>query len=208
VHRLWVGADGDVMRPLPRGGDERFRIFVYASFSPLHGLEHVMRAAQLLGSRGIEFEMDVVGGGPTAKSVRRLAEDLNITSVRFLNRRPYDELPALMASAHVCLGIFGTSGKAQRVIPNKVFDALAAARAVVTADTPAAREVLTDGENARLCPPGDPEALAEALATLERQPDVRERIAHRGHQLFRTCFSVDALTPVLSGIVLDVCSTR
>ncbi len=69
---------------------------------------------------------------------------------------PTKSSPALMAASHACLGIFGTSGKAQRVIPNKVFDALAAARAVITGDTPAAREVLTHADTAWLCPPGDP----------------------------------------------------
>ena len=61
------------------------------------------------------------------------------------------------------LGIFGASEKAQRVIPNKVFQALACGTPVVTADTPAARELLRDGESALLVPPGDPAALIDAI---------------------------------------------
>ena len=47
------------------------------------------------------------------------------------------------------------------MIPNKAFQALACGTPLVTADTPAARELLQDGESALLVPPGDPEALAE-----------------------------------------------
>ena len=50
------------------------------------------------------------------------------------------------------------------MIPNKAFQALACGTPLVTADTPAARELLADGESALLVPPGDPEALAAARA--------------------------------------------
>jgi glycosyltransferase involved in cell wall biosynthesis len=49
------------------------------------------------------------------------------------------------------------------VIPNKVFQALACGTPVVTADTPATRELLRDGESALLVPPGDPAALVDAI---------------------------------------------
>ena len=67
----------------------------------------------------------------------------------------------MVASHHVCLGIFGTGDKARRVVPNKVFQGAAAACAIVTSDTPPQRRVL--GEAAVLVPPGDPGALAAAL---------------------------------------------
>ncbi len=73
-------------------------------------------------------------------------------------------------------GIFGTSGKAGRVVPNKAFQAIASGRALVTADTPAAREVLTDGVDALLVPAGEPEALAAAVVRLAGDPALRERL--------------------------------
>jgi glycosyltransferase involved in cell wall biosynthesis len=130
--------------------------------------------------------------------------ELRVKSVRFLGRRSYEQLPTEMAASHVCLGIFGTSPKAQRVIPNKVFDALAVARPVITGDTRAVREVLTHGENAWLCPPGDPEALAEAVLALRSDAAARLQLAHRGHELFRQRFSIDALSRDVATIVLEV----
>ncbi len=70
----------------------------------------------------------------------------------------------------ICLGVFGESAKAARVVPNKVWQAMAVGRPVVTADTPAVREVLEDGRTALLVPAGDPDALAAALAPAGRRP--------------------------------------
>jgi glycosyltransferase involved in cell wall biosynthesis len=108
-----------------------------------------------------------------------------------------------MADSHVCLGVFGTSGKAQRVIPNKVFDALATARPALTADTEGVREVLVHGDNAYLCPPGDPGALAEAITALKCDEELRNRIAQRGHELFRERFSIAALSRDAAAVMLD-----
>jgi len=81
----------------------------------------------------------------------------------------YAALPDAYRRAGCALGIFGTGAKAARVIPNKVFQALACARPVVTADTPAARELLTHEIDALLVPPGDGSALAEGPESLTAQ---------------------------------------
>jgi glycosyltransferase involved in cell wall biosynthesis len=133
-----------------------------------------------------------------------LAQRLQVRSVNFLGRRPYDALPAMIAASDLCLGIFGTSPKAQRVIPNKVFDALACGRAVVTADTPAARELLHPGGDAWLCEAGSPEAIADAVSTLREDDHLRVAIAERGHARFRESAGIDALAHRLAGIMHEV----
>jgi glycosyltransferase involved in cell wall biosynthesis len=79
------------------------------------------------------------------------------------------------------------------VIPNKAFQALVCATPLVTADTPAARELLADGESALLVPPGDPEALASAVRRLAEEPGLAERIAEGGLAAYRERASEDVL---------------
>jgi glycosyltransferase involved in cell wall biosynthesis len=72
-----------------------------------------------------------------------------------------------------------------RAIPAVVFEALATGAPVITADTDAARELLTDGESALLIPPESPAALAEAVEQLAADEDLRKRVAARGQDVFR-----------------------
>jgi glycosyltransferase involved in cell wall biosynthesis len=70
------------------------------------------------------------------------------------------------------------------VIPNKVFQALACGTPVVTGDTPAARELLVDGESALLVPAGEPEALAEAVGRLAADAELARKIADGGRRAY------------------------
>ena len=72
----------------------------------------------------------------------------------------------MLAEAHISLGAFGAGEKTGRVVPHKLWQGLAAGRAVVTGDGPGVREVCKDGEHLLLVPRGNAEALAEALASL------------------------------------------
>ena len=107
------------------------------------------------------------GGGRCRSEAGALAERplarLHSPNVEHVSWVGYEQLPGELHRASCALGIFGTSAKAQRVIPNKVFQAIACGTPVVTADTPAIRELLRDGESAVLVRPGDPEALVEGL---------------------------------------------
>jgi len=117
------------------------------------------------------------------------------------------ELRRRTLAADVCLGVFGTSAKAARVVPNKVYDALACGRPVVTADTPAAREVLRDGEEALLVPAGSAEALAAAIERL-RDGGERLRLGTNALALYRERFTPLVLGAALLGRLEDLCARR
>ena len=70
------------------------------------------------------------------------------------------------------------------MIPNKAFQALACGTPLVTADTPAARELLDD-ESALLVPAGDAEALAAAVRRLASDATLARRIGDGGLAAYR-----------------------
>ena len=119
--------------------------------------------------------------------------DARPANVEHLAWIEYERLPDELRRAGCALGIFGTTAKAQRVIPNKVFQALACGVPVVTADTPAARELLADGESALLVPPGDPDALADAVRRLAADEELARRIATGGRAAYERAASETVL---------------
>jgi glycosyltransferase involved in cell wall biosynthesis len=170
-----VGAEERVFGPGWSRPDDLTALFV-GKLIPLHGLETILAAAALAP----ELRFRIVGSG----QLDRLLGDrpANVDHVPWVD---YELLPAELHRASCALGIFGTSAKAQRVIPNKVFQALACGTPVVTADTAAARELLRDQESALLVPSGDPEALAGALRRLAAEPALAERLSAAGLAAYR-----------------------
>lgn len=174
-----VGAEPDLFRHVPEDGHDPLALF-YGKFSPLHGLETVLAAARMPGVPPVRLIGDGQLGG-------WLEDQLARSRPPGLEREhwvPYRSLGQELAASAICLGIFGTSPKAGRVVPNKVYQAMAVGRAIVTADTPAAREVLTDGEDAILVPAGDAEALAEAMRRLAADRELRARLGASAHRRF------------------------
>jgi glycosyltransferase involved in cell wall biosynthesis len=198
--RLWVGADDDILNPSFYDLEKSsFTVFFTGSFIPLLGI-----AAKILVQRGEDVQFLIVGAGQTFSGIADLVSDLGVCSVQFAGRAPFEELSMLMSQAHLCLGIFGTSVKAQHGIPNKVFFALATKRPVVTGDTPAMREIFAHGENIWLCPVGHAAALADAITELKQRPDLRAKIAQKGYELFLREFSIDAIKTDIVAIVQEL----
>ncbi len=181
---LPVGADDRLFEPGERPAPAYDVLFV-GKLIPLHGLETILAAARLVP----ELSMLVVGDG----QLRCLLES-RPSNVDWTPWLPHEELPAAYRAAACALGVFGTSPKARRVVPNKAYHAIATATPLVTADTPAARELLTDGSDALLVRPGDAEALAGALRRLAEDPVARDRLGAAG----RSTYEARASLPVLA----------
>ncbi|MCP9486755.1 MAG: glycosyltransferase [Gaiellaceae bacterium MAG52_C11] len=183
IEVCFVGAEERLFRPgwQPR---ERFHVLFVGKLIPLHGLETILEAASLAP----EVPFRIVGSG----QLDALLDD-RPANVEWVAWVEYEELPEELQRAGCALGVFGTSAKAARVIPNKAFQALACGTPVVTADTPAARELLQDGESALLVPPGDAAALAQAVRLLAADDELARRIGAGGLAAYRERASEEVL---------------
>ena len=184
---VYVGADESVFYPThPR--DERGDLVVfYGTFVPLQGTEWIVKAAALLQDRGYRFR--IIGSGQKSNATMELARDLGTANVQFVEPVPKSQLVDEMARATLCLGIFGTSPKANRIIPHKVFEALACGRPVLTGATEAISETFHQGEVA-VCPVGDPNLLADHIERLMNSESERLSLARNGRARFEKDFSL------------------
>ena len=171
----FVGAEERLFRPGWRPAQPFHALFV-GKLIPLHGVETILAAAGLAP----ELSFRVVGSGQLDTLM-----DARPPNVEWVEWVEYEQLPEEFKQAGCALGVFGTSSKASRVIPNKAFQALACGTPLVTADTPAARELLTDGESALLVPAGDPGALATALRRLASDAELAQSIGEGGLAAYR-----------------------
>jgi glycosyltransferase involved in cell wall biosynthesis len=183
VEVAFVGAEERLFTPDWQPADP-FTVLFVGKLIPLHGLETILDAARAVP----ELAFRLVGSG----QLEHLVEN-RPSNVEWHQWIEYDQLPGELHRAGCALGIFGTSDKARRVIPNKAFQALACGTPLVTADTPAARELLVDGESALLVPPGNADALAGALRRLSQDPELAKRLSQGGRAAYEAHASEEVL---------------
>jgi glycosyltransferase involved in cell wall biosynthesis len=181
----FVGAEDRLFKPAWEPPDEFVALFV-GKLIPLQGVDTIVAAARLAP----EIRFRVVGSGQLEPLLREAPT--NVERIAWID---YERLPDELRRAGCALGIFGASPKASRVIPNKAFQALACGAPLVTADTPAARELLVDGESALLVPPGDAEALAGAVRRLAADQELARRVAAGGRSAYEQRASEAVLGP-------------
>jgi len=200
--RVFVGADESLFYPREvTRQDDRFRVFYYCSFLPLHGTEYIIQAAGKLREQK-EIEFVLVGTGPEQKKIRKLAQNLGVKNVRFIDWLPYEQLPLEIAQADICLGgHFSGIDKASRVIAGKTFQFLAMQKAVIVGDCAGNRELLTDRHNALFVRMADVDSLAAAILELKTNVTLREQIALEGYKTFLVNGSTAAIGNQLQGIL-------
>lgn len=187
-----IGSDDDFVKPLENIKDEKFTVYFQGFFNPLQGVKYIIEAASILSNEKIVF--NIIGKGQNYEKLKKQASDLQICNINFIDPVPYDKLKEYMSKAHICLGIFGETDKAARVIPNKVYDALASKMPIITSDTLAIKELLKDREDVLFCRRSDPKDLADKILLLKNDDLLRNRIAENGYSLF-----LNELRPVLIG---------
>ena len=155
---VWVGADSNIYAPVVAAPTPEKVVLFYGTYIPLQGIDFIVRASLLLPK---EYRIRLIGDGQERPRIEKIIRELG-APVELLNSVSETDLPAKIAEASVCLGIFGTGAKSSRVIPNKVFQCMAMGKAIITADTPAIRNHLDHA--VATVPAGDPQAiLMEAL---------------------------------------------
>jgi len=130
--------------------------------------------------RGLEGRSELRGTVPQAQVAAELARAA-VVAVPFLH--------SLMTERHTS--------------PLKAFEAMAAGRPIVASDLPSSREVLEDGQDALLVPPGDAPALAGALRRVLEDPGLAERLARNAWERAPR-YSWDARARAILGLLEEL----
>lgn len=167
---VWVGAEIEHFPPLPsqpRAPGRPLKVLFYGQFIPLHGIPTIIEAARLLRDSAVDWL--IIGHGQEAARIDAMLDADPLPRVERVRWVAYERLIEHLIDADVCLGIFGTSDKAASVIPNKIFQIIAAGKPFITRDSAAIRELVPDNQaDAVLVPAGDPHALARAVLDMVR----------------------------------------
>lgn len=178
---------------------EPLEAMFFGSFISLQGPQVIVQAAKCYEGPPIRWVL--LGDGPLRSECERLAHGLG--NVFFASTR-ISANPSRIHEADILLGAFGSSAKAGRVIPNKVFQSLASGRPVVTRDGVAyPKAIRKQGDNSGLIlvPPENPHALAMAVARLAVEPERLSRIAIAARTTFDAYFSPRVIRDQLLGVL-------
>lgn len=206
ITALYVSCEERLFQPRPappRGAETT--VFWSGSGIPIQGLDVIYEAFRILQAQGVPVVLRLAGASRILDRLRQRAEAEGVGNIRFLGAIPRSQVVEEIAAAHIGLGgHYSTIPKASLVIAGKVYELIAMRRPAIVGDSPAARELFVDGENALLCRMGSPEALAEAVARLAADPALAERLAGNAYELYRTRLrppvNVEPLLRILAGL--------
>ena len=172
------------------------RVLIAARLVEKKGHIHLIEALRLLAERGVDARVTLAGGGPLAEVLAARAAEAGVQDrLEFLGTVSHEELLAGLSSgrwdAAVLPSVVTASGQLEG-IPVSLVEAMAAGLPVVGTETGGIPELLRDGAGI-LVPPGNPEALADALQELAGDASLRARLGAAGRRRVEEEFAVDAV---------------
>jgi len=195
---LYVGAEAGLFEYLPPAQPgPPFELLFYGSFLELHGVDVIVEAAKRLNRPDVTWVL--LGEGDMKEGIQ--AEVNRYPNIQFESWIPYTTLPDRIARAHILLGIFGPTVLTDLVIPNKIFQAMAVGRPVITSYSKAYTDSLEGQNTIGWVPSGDPQALADMAGAWLRNPEDLERRGSETRALFDRYFSPAQLQTALKEII-------
>lgn len=171
----------------PRTSDPGMTVLYWGGFIKNHGVDVMIRAANIL--RDIpDINFRFVGSGSEKDKMIQLSHDLGLKNVHFLGFLPDDELDQEIYNADICLGIFGDTPQSFMTIQNKIYECLSMGKPLITGHSPLVSRTFTHEKEIFLCQ-RNPESLAKAIVEVASLPELRDSLARNGQNVYSTRYT-------------------
>ncbi len=176
-------------------------------YAGAHGMSNdlgiVLQAASLLREQNNILFL-LVGDGKEKNSLQAQAVSMDLHNVRFLPPVPKDQIGEVLAAADAWIAILKPLELYKTTYPNKVFDYMAASRPVILAIDGVIREVVERANAGLAVPPGDPQALAQAVKQLAENPEKSREMGLSGRKYLETHFNRQDLAEMLARLLTEM----
>ena len=209
---MW--ADESLFRPAPDslrpelGVDEDEVVLLYAgALGEAQGLESLVEACALV--RDPRFVCLVAGSGTAEESLRRRADELSLTNLRFLGRVPSERMTALTAAADLAYIGLRPHPLSSVTMPSKTQANLAAGKPLLVAATGDVADVARDSGAAFVTEDLAPAAIAATIeAACRPGRDGLRELGAKARSYYEHTFSVDEGVRRIEGLLLDAAGSR
>ena len=195
LETLHVGVDTSVFSPGPEeppASDVDLRIVCVGTLHEVKGQIHLIDACSLLRARGVRVVCRFVGRGPDEPMLRRTIERLGLQeAVTLVGPLARDGIIAELRRADVLVAPSVVSARGQREgIPVVMMEAMSCGLPVVASRLSGIPELVEHERNGLLFTPGRADELADALALLAGDRDVRQRLGNEGRSTIERDFDL------------------
>lgn len=166
------------------------------------GVQEFVDAARIVRRSGQDARFVMVGDtdsdNPAGVSAEQLEQWVNEGVIEWWGYQ--ESMPDVFAQSRiVCL-----PSKYREGVPKVLIEAASCGRPIVTTDMPGCREIVQDGENGILVPPGDGQAVADAIIRLLKDAKLRTKMGDQGRDLVQKEFSVERVVEKTVEVYRDV----
>lgn len=194
--RIYHGLEISKYQPIHRDTPNTPVLLAVGQLKEKKGFAFLLEACRILKDRGYIYKCEIVGDGPLRSQLEAQLRQLSLEDTVMLSGAlPHQEVIRRYRQSHVFVLPCVVAGDGDRDgIPNVILEAMAMELPVVSTDHSGIPEVLEDGVNGLMVPPGDYVALADALAGLLEHRDLRKRMGERGREMVAKDFDADRNT--------------
>ena len=163
---------------------DAYLIGTIARLHPQKGHKQLLEAMCRLRQQHPQIYCLIAGDGTLRAELEALTETLGLSDrVIFAGNR--QDTPSLLHAFDLFVLPSFWEG-----FPNVILEAMAAGTAVVATSVDGTPELITDGQTGRLIPPGDPQAIVQAVSQLFQDQEQAAKMATAAYQLVQANFSI------------------
>jgi colanic acid/amylovoran biosynthesis glycosyltransferase len=174
------------------------------------GFDDLIRACAILQKCGVAFRCDIVGEGPLESALRAQIEETGLgTFVHLIGPQTQRQIADRLAEATLFVLPCRKNAKGDMDnLPTVIMEAMAAGLPVISTALAGIREMVQSGVTGELSPPGNAEALADAIEGLVRDSIRAREYGVRGRELAETKFSITRNVSALATILAQRASLQ
>jgi glycosyltransferase involved in cell wall biosynthesis len=173
-------------------------------YAGAHGMSNdlgvILDAASLLENRS-DVTIVLLGDGKEKPALMARAAQMKLENLHFLAPVPKSGMAPALAAADACIAILLPIELYKTVYPNKVFDYMASARPVILAIDGVIRSVIEEAQCGIFVPPGNPQAMVDAICMLADHQELVHRLGQNGRRYLEEHFDRAALAVRLAEIM-------
>jgi len=181
---VFIGTDDSIMKPSPQKpeGGGQFLVHFHGNLIPHQGVEYLIKAANILREEDIVFQ--IIGRGQDYARCRKLADDLQLSNIRWIDPVPYERLPDFINKADICIGPLGGTSHFDRCAPNKIYEYMACGKPIIIGRSRALERIAREGINMLLSNPADENDCAEKIRMVKHDPVLRQKLGENAYRDF------------------------